>query len=693
MKQDINLFMQLLAGIVADETTHQDYDRVTKLADMYYAFITGEGLDDMMKTFAMRETPEAFDQRKAITEHIIPSVVSNITSVERKVPRSNGLTRVVAYKDDEKNKRSEELEKILDVFWGNMSFDDWMATRWIELNDLDPNTFAIVEWKSFDANKEKAAPYPYESKSHGAVMYEYINNILQYLVDKKDSLYTMYLMNQTIQAVLLEEDSEFYGLAKSSATEKGVVVEVGGHYFFKKNDKVYYEIIVFIPHNLDRVPAFRVGYKRDDVTDGRSYVSPYQEAVPYLLKTLKTNSELDLTMALHAFPQKIVTANKCNNPICYEGYVKAEGDGGSMKCGQCQGSGFQVHTSAQDIIYIPIPRGKDEQLSLDNLAHYITPETALLEFQRSYVEYLTNECMQAVFNSDIFTKEDIATTATEKTIDLDNIYDTLYPLSLRFAELWEYGVNLVAEITSSHKNLIVSLNFSKDFKFKSKDDYIRDRKSAQEAGAPDVILRNIDDEIIRIDTANNPHEYQIYRTVQSFDPFSGKTDEEIISAMMSNTVPFHVKVLYDNLGWIFDDIFLEHPDFFQMQRKKQVEIVDKKVQEIMLELDVGTEMPTGALGEGNVSSAAETGEEVDLEKEAKAKLRGTVGGVQGILQINEAVQKGLMDKDSAISLLIEIYGFDRSVALQLVKEPSKKKLIQTAEVNVPKPSPNEAPVN
>jgi len=584
--------MELFAGIVTNDTRHQDYTRVTELADMYYAFITGEGLDEMMKKFSMRETDDAFKQRKAITEHVIPSVVSNITSVERKVPRSNGMTRIVAYKDDEKHKRAEELEDILNMFWGNLSFDDWMATRWIELNDIDPNTFAIVEWKDYDGKIEKASPYPYESKSKEAVMYEYINNILQYLVDQKEGLYTMYLMNQTIQAVELVEETEDYRMASLNATEKGVIVEVDGRFFFKKADKLYYEIIIYPPHNLNKVPAFRVGYKRDDVTDGRSYVSPYHEAVPYLKKTLKTNSELDLTMALHAFPQKLVAANKCTEPQCYEGYMGREGEDSKIMCQRCQGTGFQVHTSAQDVIYIPIPRGKEEQLSLDNLAKYITPETALLEFQRQYVEYLTNECMQAVFNSDIFTREDIATTATEKTIDLDNIYDTLYPLSLRFAELWEYGVNLIAELTSLQKNLIASLSFSKDFKFKSKDDYIRDRGAAQEAGAPDMILRNIDDEIIRIDTANNPHEYQIYKTIQSFDPFSGKTDEEIISAMMSNTVPFAVKVLYDNLGWIFDDIFLEHEDFFQIPRKKQVEIVDAKVQEIIKELDTQqTEAP------------------------------------------------------------------------------------------------------
>ena len=210
-------------------------------------------------------------------------------------------------------------------------------------------------------------------------------------------------------------------------------------------------------------------------------------------------------MTLHAFPQKLVAANKCSNLKCLEGYIRDGEKKTENVCSQCNGTGFNVHTSAQDVVYIPIPRGKEEQLSLDNLAKYITPEVALLEFQQRYIEYLTDECLQAVFNSEIFTRDEIATTATEKRIDLDNIYDTLYPLSVRYANLWTFGVKLIAQITSLDNDLVAVLTFSKDFKFKSKDDYISDRNLAKESGAPDAILRNIDDEIMMIDTADNPY--------------------------------------------------------------------------------------------------------------------------------------------------------------------------------------------
>jgi len=590
-------YPEFIQVVVANQK-HPDYKRVVELAVMYNSFVTGVGLDEMMQRFTQRETEDAFKQRKEITQHIIPAVVGNITSVERKVPRSNGKTRVVAYKDDTGHKKAKELEGILARYWGTFSLDDWMATRWLELNDVDPNTFVVIEWANFDANTKKAEPYPYESSSSEAVMFEYLNNILQYLVDRKmfqtqdwdeketmAEKYTLYLKDETVQAVQLF-DKEI----RWAVNEDGRLFEIDGKLYFRRDRNTYFEIIAMKPHNLGFVPAFRAGFKRDEQTDGRTFTSPYHDCVPFLKKTLKSNSELDLTMALHAFPQKIVTANRCTNEKCNEGYIYE--DGVAATCPVCGGTGFKVHTSTQDIVYVPIPRGKEEQLSLDNLIKYITPETALLEFQRSYIEYLTEECMQAVFNSDIFTKDAVAVTATEKRINLDNVYDTLYPLSIKFGRAWKFQVDTIAQVTGLQKNLIATLTFSKDFKFKSKDDYIRDRGAAKEAGTPDVILRNIDDDIVKIDTSENPLEYIIYKTIQSFDPFSGKSDEEIATLMVSGTVPFDVKVFYSNMGWIFDEVAMKNNDFYMMPRAKQAKILEKKTDEIVKELkDNQTQAP------------------------------------------------------------------------------------------------------
>lgn len=48
--------------------------------------------------------------------------------------------------------------------------------------------------------------------------------------------------------------------------------------------------------------------------------------------------------------------------------------------------------------------------------------------------------------------------------------------------------------------------------------------------------------------------------------------------------------------------------------------------------------------------------------QAQANLRGSVGGVQGILQIQASVIAGATPRDSAIAILIQIYGFDEGTA-------------------------------
>jgi len=61
----------------------------------------------------------------------------------------------------------------------------------------------------------------------------------------------------------------------------------------------------------------------------------------------------------------------------------------------------------------------------------------------------------------------------------------------------------------------------------------------------------------------------------------------------------------------------------------------------------------------------------DLEAEAKAKLKGSVGGVQGILAIQEAVSMGTSTYSAGVNTLMELYGYDEPTAKKLLGEPKK----------------------
>lgn len=79
------------------------------------------------------------------------------------------------------------------------------------------------------------------------------------------------------------------------------------------------------------------------------------------------------------------------------------------------------------------------------------------------------------------------------------------------------------------------------------------------------------------------------------------------------------------------------------------------------------------------------GEEVSQDKEAdaRAELRGSVGGVQGIIQIQQSVSEGLTDRSSAAALLELIYGFEPDEAVRLlgrVKEGSGNNAVTDTEL-------------
>ena len=61
---------------------------------------------------------------------------------------------------------------------------------------------------------------------------------------------------------------------------------------------------------------------------------------------------------------------------------------------------------------------------------------------------------------------------------------------------------------------------------------------------------------------------------------------------------------------------------------------------------------------------------------AQAALRGSVGGVNGVLGIQASVSAGTTDVESAVTILVEIYGFTRSVSEALLGKPQ-----ETAELS------------
>ena len=125
-----------------------------------------------------------------------------------------------------------------------------------------------------------------------------------------------------------------------------------------------------------------------------------------------------------------------------------------------------------------MPKNAANMIDLEKLLVFKTPEVEFIKWMDEYVDNLTRKSIRAVFNSDIFTRSEIAETATGKLLDLDNIYDALFPYMQQYSHVWQFFVRGVADITDRGKGLRARLVIRRDGKLKTFDSLMSDWKSA-----------------------------------------------------------------------------------------------------------------------------------------------------------------------------------------------------------------------
>lgn len=575
-----------LFDVIHEDLRHPHYDRVTKKADLYMALDTGEGLDNYLKPFARRESDDLFKQRVEITQHVAPAIRKNVRDVFYKVPRARYSSTVGHKSGEEQTPKDEaataDLKKAMAGFWGPRSLGKWFQSRFMELSFNDPNTFVVVEFEPTDGVK-MTQPYPYEVSSHNAIDFQYTNMRLDYLITRQEKeiddggvkdtryRYTIYLENDTI---VLDPLPKHSGPIQREAKK---IHQWNEYQVVWLKDKPY-SVIIPDPHNIGRVPAFRIGYNRDLYTRGNTYVAPDEAAMPLLLKTLKINSEHDLAMTLTAHPYQIRYADPCK--VCNHGAMP---DG--LPCEECNGTGRQAIKSGQEELVLDLPTHKDDLLDLSKLLIFVTPPIDVLKFQEEAISKISAAAIKTVFNSDIFDRSEIAETATGKNIALQNVYDTLYTMAEDYADKWVFAVDVIARIIDRHNGLIAVMKFPRDFKMKDLRELFDDLKAANDSGAGPEVIRAIQQQIVGTVMVDDPIEMQRYVVRERLNPFTGLSKEEILVTIGSELTPKRVKVLYLNMGTIFD--MIEERDgfkFYEMAPAKQREMVNNIVDDLLTEL-------------------------------------------------------------------------------------------------------------
>lgn len=564
-----------LIMVAAGKRTHKHYERTVERAKLYMALSTGVGIEKYMKAYSRRESAETFKARVELTVQITPSIIDGLAAYQEKSYRSF-YRRELSYGTDEAaEKKTSEFEEMIGNYAGGMGVDGFLKARLLELQATDPNTWIIQEWKNFDNTTGYAYPYPLEASAEMAVDFDFERGELQYLTvqtvapgstdGKPLKRITCYQKGITVTLTQTDKTDGRANAEQLPPVDGEVTIE--GHLW------LYNRYVT----GLESIMAGRAGYRRDKVTGGDTFTWPYEPAEPYLMQTLKVVSELQLTAANVAMPQTVRFGDKCSAPECSDGHTP------HGECRSCNGTGKKKSSTSvlEEIVVTPMPESAADMIDLSKIIYYVSPDVSILDWQQQYVESLKSDSFKACLHSETFSKTEIADTATGKNLDAENANDFVYKYFVFYAKMWQHTIYAYADIVGKREGLEAQIIVNKDLKLKTANQLLEDLKQANDSGAGPAVRQAIEWDIMRIATLDSPHEFIEYQVRERFNPFSGFTDEQKFAWAQSPLVPLEQRVLYANLGYVFDQIEYENEGFYKKPYKDQKALVDAKVAEIM----------------------------------------------------------------------------------------------------------------
>lgn len=421
------------------------------------------------------------------------------------------------------------------------------------------------------------------------------------------------------------------------------------------------EIIETIVNQFEKVPGFANSPIWD--TNRKFFISPIWKQIDLLDKYLVNGSVKEIFQAKHGYPIFAIYGNQNMIDICQtcEGVGQVHDTqtrtSGGRSCGSCGGSGFKYRKQVSDIHVLTPPKSKDDPV-LPWFAQYVGPDLATWTEQRTEQDW-TKDLLHFSLWGTTIEKGDNAT-ATGRFIDVQPVNNRANDFSDIVEVVHTNIINLFAKLFAPESFRGADVNYSRKYLFETVNQVWKMYIGAKKDKASETLLGQLLAQWYETEYQSNDLLRAFYLKVLQIDPLPHVNLDELEGITAPEN--FKQRKIYLK-SWLQTKMITE---VIQMPIEKAIEDLDKFILDI-----IGVGLVPG-LGGG--VSGEDIPENIGAEAEAKARLKGSVGGVQGIIQIQQSVAAGTTQFSAAIAILNEIFGFDDATARQILGTP---------------PSPNE----
>jgi hypothetical protein len=435
------------------------------------------------------------------------------------------------------------------------------------------------------------------------------------------------------------------------------------HYQVGSGSNIRFETELIYQHEIGSIPAIVLG---GDFTDEDFFDSYFSAFVPFANEAIRQYSDWTAVMTTSAFPYREEIAETCSAKGCRDGIVYNSENDEHERCGTCRGSGRVISRSPFGV-YI---REKGDGIMTDNstsepMLKFISPPVDIIKYSGEAWETLLQKAEEALHLNVI----DEAQSGTAKQIDRED----------SFSQLTKISNNIFDEII--YKSLIFieqyrSVNDPKDpiivkpisFSMKTESDLIEEITKLSDKNAPVAFLVESTKDLAKKRFSGNKAVTRMVEVLVSYDPLFNLNTKDKQLLLASGTIKKEDLIKSLHAYKVLTNLVADNG----------TEFLEQTLSELFAAIDSAMKPIVDSYVPKTVIDVSGFGEDTELQRqraEAQANLKGSVGGVQGILQIQQSVSEGVTERSAAIALLSQIYGIEGPQAEQILGNP-----VQVAQI-------------
>lgn len=449
--------------------------------------------------------------------------------------------------------------------------------------------------------------------------------------------------------------------------------------FYKDSNSDGINLFSENPHNIGWCPAKTFIRTMDSNRNKFKRRVPFSSALSKLEDWTMFDIYRNYVDHYAPFPITESPVAKCPNPECENGKVRNEivtdPSQGTTKlvftdCEVCAGTKGGQHIFPGTHIGIKVSPDKDVNDG-SGVFKMIFPDTEKLKYVPEKLDKMEVEIRYKTAGMNTLSNE--AFNELQVKGSFASMESVLLRNKRELDDIYRFILKTVGRLFFPGTELTVDANFGTEFYLVSEDDLQKRFDNAKKIGLPVEEMLNIYKQLIETKYKGNPEKRD--RTLMLLDLdilplFSVEDCFKLKSESVIDDWQLSLKVNFLKFISKFESENAVITQFgLNLDYWKRVEIIVDELKKYNDEFFSNKYERNNPGKTGDEDEPAVTQEELN----AQANLRGSVGGVQGILGIQDSVNRGVTSFESAIATMIEIYGFNRATAIKILGDTPPKK--------------------